>query len=94
MQTGLTCEAASSRSTNWLGSRSASAGAALTTWTSGRHGNEVHSQLWTIQQNQALWDLVYNGILHSVHRDHEPPCPGSPATDVVANRASALTCIC
>ncbi|MCA1708285.1 MAG: hypothetical protein LC808_35420, partial [Actinobacteria bacterium] len=31
-------------------------------------GNEVSIQLGVIQQNRALWDLVYNGILHSVHR--------------------------
>ena len=35
-----------------------------------RHGNEVQTQLGMIQQNRALWDLVYNGILHSVHRGH------------------------
>lgn len=28
----------------------------------------VSVQLHVVQQNRALWDLVYNGILHSVHR--------------------------
>jgi hypothetical protein len=35
-----------------------------------RHGNEVNPQIWMLQQNRELWDLVYNGILHSVHRGH------------------------
>lgn len=29
-------------------------------------GRSVEIQLMTAQENQALWDLVYNGILHSV----------------------------
>ncbi|WP_277370743.1 hypothetical protein [Rhodococcus rhodochrous] len=31
------------------------------------HGNEIHSfKISEIQRNPDLWDLVYNGILHSV----------------------------
>ncbi len=31
------------------------------------HGNEIHSfKISEIQGNPDLWDLVYNGILHSV----------------------------
>lgn len=33
-----------------------------------RDGNEITPHLDDAQRNQALWDLVYNGILHSVHR--------------------------
>jgi len=29
-------------------------------------GRKVWTQLWRIQQNPRLWDLVYNGIRHSV----------------------------
>lgn len=35
-----------------------------------RDGREVSAQTWILQQNRELWDLVYNGILHSVHRGH------------------------
>jgi hypothetical protein len=31
------------------------------------HGNNVHVQINRLQQNPDLWDLVYNGLLHSVH---------------------------
>lgn len=31
-------------------------------------GRKMSTQLDNIQQNRQLWDLVYNGILHSVHR--------------------------
>lgn len=30
-------------------------------------GHVAHMDLGTIQENPRLWDLVYNGILHSVH---------------------------
>lgn len=29
-------------------------------------GRKVRTKLMTVQENQELWDLVYNGILHSV----------------------------
>ncbi len=32
-----------------------------------RHGNGMHVQLADLQLNRELWDLVYNGIVHSVH---------------------------
>lgn len=32
-----------------------------------RHGNILSTQLNDLQLNRELWDLVYNGILHSVH---------------------------
>ncbi|GAB2732934.1 hypothetical protein GCM10027174_01890 [Salinifilum aidingensis] len=32
-----------------------------------RHGNEFSTQLNDLQLKGELWDLVYNGILHSVH---------------------------
>jgi hypothetical protein len=31
-------------------------------------GRRVSTSLGEIQRNTALWDLVYNGILHSIHR--------------------------
>ncbi|WP_138841315.1 hypothetical protein [Rhodococcus pyridinivorans] len=35
------------------------------------HGNEIHSfKISEIQRNPDLWDLVYNGILHSVASGH------------------------
>ncbi|WP_026360634.1 hypothetical protein [Amycolatopsis nigrescens] len=30
-------------------------------------GNGIHAQVNDLQQNHELWDLVYNGLLHSVH---------------------------
>jgi len=32
-----------------------------------RHGGAIHAQINDLQQNHELWDLVYNGLLHSVH---------------------------
>ncbi|PXY38413.1 hypothetical protein BA062_01265 [Prauserella flavalba] len=32
-----------------------------------KHGGSVRVKTFALQQNQELWDLVYNGILHSVH---------------------------
>ncbi|MBE9376396.1 hypothetical protein IQ251_18245 [Saccharopolyspora sp. HNM0983] len=32
-----------------------------------RYGNAFSTQLNDIQRNRELWDLVYNGILHSVY---------------------------
>lgn len=32
-----------------------------------RNGNAMRAQFGDLQQNRELWDLVYNGILHSVH---------------------------
>ncbi len=32
-----------------------------------RHDNTLYVQLNDLQLNRELWDLVYNGILHSVH---------------------------
>lgn len=34
-------------------------------------------KLMAVQRNQALWDLVYNGILHSVTTGKANPSPGS-----------------
>lgn len=31
------------------------------------HGNTIYARISDLQQNHELWDLVYNGILHSVH---------------------------
>nr|WP_242687650.1 hypothetical protein [Actinopolyspora sp. BKK2] len=31
-----------------------------------KHGNSMDVQLTNLQMNRELWDLVYNGILHSV----------------------------
>lgn len=31
------------------------------------HGNTIYAQVNDLQQNHELWDLVYNGLLHSVH---------------------------
>ncbi|MHA6797915.1 hypothetical protein [Bounagaea algeriensis] len=42
-------------------------GAARSIELKDRHGNEFSAQLNDIQRNRELWDLVYNGILHSVH---------------------------
>lgn len=33
-----------------------------------RNGGSIHAQINDVQQNHELWDLVYNGILNSVHR--------------------------
>lgn len=35
-----------------------------------RHNHRVTAPLNTLIQNRELWDLVYNGILHSVHKNH------------------------
>ncbi|MGH3621326.1 MAG: hypothetical protein ACRDQ5_05975, partial [Sciscionella sp.] len=32
-----------------------------------RHGSGIYAQVNDLQQNHELWDLVYNGLLHSVH---------------------------
>ncbi|TWE14338.1 hypothetical protein FHX69_6483 [Prauserella muralis] len=32
-----------------------------------RHGASARVKVFDLQQNHKLWDLVYNGILHSVH---------------------------
>ncbi|PXY38597.1 hypothetical protein BA062_01270 [Prauserella flavalba] len=32
-----------------------------------RHGAGLRVKTFVLQQNHELWDLVYNGILHSVH---------------------------
>ncbi|MEU6131115.1 hypothetical protein ABZ805_18245 [Saccharopolyspora sp. NPDC047091] len=32
------------------------------------YGGSARAPLHQIQRNRALWDLVYNGIAHSVHR--------------------------
>lgn len=29
-------------------------------------GNKADTQVWYLQKNRKLWDLVYNGILHSI----------------------------
>ena len=42
-------------------------GAARSIELKDRHGNTFSSQLDDLQRNRELWDLVYNGILHSVH---------------------------
>ncbi|MQA11816.1 MAG: hypothetical protein GEU98_25365 [Pseudonocardiaceae bacterium] len=36
-----------------------------------REGSKTSTNLPDIQQNRELWDLVYNGILHSVHNGAE-----------------------
>lgn len=53
-------------STYYLGSVHLRAGLIDNLELKDRNGNEVNAQLDDIQRNQALWDLVYNGILHSV----------------------------
>jgi len=35
-----------------------------------RYGGSIHAQINDLQQNHELWDLVYNGILHSVHLEN------------------------
>lgn len=32
-----------------------------------KYGGSVRVKTFALQQNHELWDLVYNGILHSVH---------------------------
>lgn len=43
-------------------------------------GRSIEIQLMTAQENQALWDLVYNGILHSVTK-------GDPEINALARKA-------
>lgn len=33
-------------------------------------GNKLDTQVYYLQKNRALWDLVYNGILHSITYNH------------------------
>ncbi|WP_216212492.1 hypothetical protein [Amycolatopsis aidingensis] len=40
-------------------------------------GQNVHVALNDLQKNQAMWDLVYNGILHSVVIGHADPPAGT-----------------
>ncbi len=44
----------------------ASAGLAWTLELKDKNGNELSIDAADVEANQALWDLVYNGILHSV----------------------------
>lgn len=46
------------------------------------NGNRVHAELRRMQANPRLWDLVYNGIQHSVHT-HDPTINKAARAQVV-----------
>ncbi|MEB3371928.1 hypothetical protein [Saccharopolyspora mangrovi] len=48
-----------------------------------RHGNSLYAQINNLQLNRELWDLVYLGILHSVHE-------GRAETNTMADNYLAL----